>query len=356
MIKIEIFNKVWPVIVAIIIFGLIIFVHEFGHFIFAKLFKIKVNEFAIGFGPKLFQFKKGETEYSLRLLPLGGYCAMEGENGESDDEHAFSKAKVWQRIVVCVAGAVFNIILGFILLLSIVGIQSNTLASTTISSFFEKATSCADGGLKVGDTITKIERRRIFSADDLNYMLSLSEDGVVSMQVERDGEIIDLERVKFALEEYEGHTFMVRDFYVEPLDAGFFGIIKEAGGRTLSLARYVLMSFADLITGRFGLQDVSGPVGITNIMSQAVTKVSENGINGLIYFLRILSLITINLGVFNLLPIPALDGSRVMFLIIEGIRKKPVPSDKEGKVHAIGMIVLLAFMAIVIISDILKLF
>ena len=356
LIKIEIWNKIWPVLIAIVIFGLIIFIHEFGHFIFAKLFKIKVNQFAIGFGPAIFKFHHGETLYAIRILPLGGYCAMEGENGESADERAFSKAKVWQRIIVCAAGAIFNIILGFAILLTIVGLQSDRLASTTVSKFYDNATSCGDGGLQIGDKIEKINGRNIFSADDLNYMLALSDDGFVSMQVQRDGEKVDLPQVKFTLEEYEGHIYMIRDFYVSPIDTDIFGLIKEAGGRTLSMARYIIMSLCDLVTGKYGLQDVSGPVGITNIMSQAVTSVSENGVRGLIYLLRILSLITINLGVFNLLPLPALDGSRILFLVIEGIRRKPIPPEKEGIVHAVGMLVLLIFMGIIIVKDIFSLF
>ena len=355
MIKIEIWSKVWPVLVAILIFGFIIFIHEFGHFIFAKLFKIKVNQFAIGFGPAIFKFQKGETLYALRILPLGGYCAMEGEDGKSDDDRAFSKAKVWQRIIVCAAGAVFNIILGFLILLSVVCIQSNRLASTTISKF-DTAARSQQSGLSVGDEIIRIGGRRVFSSDDLNYMLSLSSDGVVDITVVRDGEKVELAGVKFDLEEYEGHTFIKRDFYVRPIDAGFFGVVKEAFGRMLSMARYIWMSLIDLISGKYGLSDVSGPVGITNIMSQAVSSVTSNGVNGLVYLMRILALITINLGVFNLLPIPALDGSRILFLIIEAIRRKPVPPEKEGIVHAVGMAVLMAFMIFIIVKDVYSLF
>lgn len=356
MIQIEIWNKIWPILTAILIFGFIIFIHEFGHFIFAKLFKIKVNQFAIGFGPAIFKFRRGETLYALRVLPLGGYCAMEGEDGRSEDERAFTKAKVSQRIIVCAAGAVFNIILGFLIMLTIVAIQSDSLASTTVSKFTDKAVSCNNGGLQIGDTITKIGGRRIFSSDDLNYMLSISDDGVVEMEVERNGGSVELPHVQFELEEYEGHIFIKRDFYVKPIDTGFFGVIKEAGGRTLSMARYIWMSLCDLISGKYGLSDVSGPVGITNIMSKAVSSVTTDGISGFIYLMRILALITINLGVFNLLPIPALDGSRILFLIIEGIRRKPIPPEKEGIVHAVGMAVLMVFMIIIVFKDVWSLF
>ena len=355
MIKIEFWNTLWPIIVAIIVFGVIIFIHEFGHFIFAKLFKIRVNEFAIGFGPALFKFKKGETQYALRVLPLGGFCAMDGEDGESDDEHAFSKAKVWQRIIVCAAGAVFNIILGFFLLLAIVGLQSDRLASTTISKFDDNAVSCKYG-LQVGDTITKIDGRYIFSSDDLSYMLSLTDDGVIDMQVERKGKTVELKDIHFNTVDFQNHTMIDRDFYVYPIESGFFGVIKEAAGRTLSLGRYIFMTLADLLTGRLGFRDMSGPVGITNVMSKAVSSVATNGMDGFIGLMRILALITINLGVFNLLPIPALDGSRIMFLIIEGVRRKPIPPKKEGMVHAVGMAILLAFMAVIIVKDVWSLF
>ncbi len=352
----NIFNMVWPVLVAILIFGLIIFIHEFGHFLFAKLFKVRVNQFAIGFGPAIFKFQKGETLYAIRILPFGGYCAMEGEDGQSEDPRAFGNAKVYKRIIICAAGAVFNLILGFLIMLTIVSIQSNELASTTISRFDDHAVSNTGQGLQVGDRILKINNRHIFSSDDISYMLASDEDGVVSMQVKRDGEKITLDRVQFNMQEQDGRSFIELDFWVEPVNAGFFGVIGESFNRTLSMGRLVWMSLGDLLTGKYGLNDISGPVGFTSMMSDAVSAIAVRGVDGLIYLLRILSLITINLGIFNLLPVPALDGSRILFLIIEWIRGKPIDPKKEGMVHAIGMAVLLVLMVVILFKDVWALF
>lgn len=349
----EIWNTVWPILVAIIIFGLIVFIHEFGHFIFAKIFKIKVNEFAIGFGPALFQFQKGETKYAVRILPFGGYCAMEGEDGDSSDERAFFKAKPWKRIIVVAAGAVFNIILGFILMVGLVSVSAsvqkeNLIGTTTVAKFEENATS-EKTGLKEKDKILKINGRRIFSLEEISYMFSVADGNEVDMTVERNGEKVELENVEFPLQSYEGKNYISIDFYFKGEKANFGLCLKEGFNRTVSYSRIVFMSLGDLITGKYGLNDVSGPVGVAKVVSEAVTTTADKGIDGFIYLLRILGLITINLGVFNLLPIPALDGSRILFILIEWIRRKPIK--KEAVVHAIGMAILLIFMVILVFKD-----
>ena len=339
---------------AIVVFGLIVFIHEFGHFIFAKLFKIKVNEFAIGFGPAIFKFQKGETKYALRILPFGGYCAMEGEDDESDDERAFSKAKVWKKIIVVAAGAIFNILLGFILMVSTVAVSGaiqseNLIATTSIASFSEKATTNKDGGLKVKDKIIKMNGRRVFSVDEVSYILGTAESNEVDVVVKRNGEKVLLEDVIFPRAEVDGQKFLSIDFYIVGEKATFVNCIKQGFWRTVSMGRIVFMSLGDLISGKFGLNEVSGPVGVTQVVSDAVTTTATNGLEGLVSLLRILCLITVNLGVFNLLPIPALDGSRIWFLIVEGVRGKPVKN--EALVHSIGMIILLAFMVLTVFKD-----
>lgn len=346
----SVWNTVWPILVAILAFGLLIFIHEFGHFIFAKLFGIRVNEFSIWFGPKIIKFKKGETQYSFGILPFGGYCSMEGEDSESDDENAFCNKKVWQRIIVVVAGAVFNLILGFIMMTLVVSLSS-AVATTTVHSFVEEATSNADGGLMEGDTILKIDGRKIYTSDDVTYMLGTVENGIVSMEVERNGETVSLPNVKFPTVTEEGQTFTSRDFYFTAVDKNIFTVIKAGFEKSVSIGRMVWMSLGDLISGKYGLSDVSGPVGVTQVVSNAATSVATDGVAGLQYLLRILSLITINLGIFNLLPIPALDGGRLIFLVIEGIRRKPIPPEKEGIVHGIGMALLLIFMVVVMFKD-----
>lgn len=344
----NIWATAWPIAVAIITFGLIIFIHEFGHFLFAKLFKIKVNEFAIGFGPAILKFQKGETKYALRILPFGGYCAMEGEDESSEDERAFCNAKVYKRIIVVAAGAIFNIILGFIIMFTVVGLQSD-LASTTIAKFSDTAISNQQDGLRVDDKIVKINGRRIYTPDDITYMLAGAKDGEADIQVQRGGEKVMLDDVKLMTADAEGLEVAIVDFYVYPEKNNFLTTIKQGSLRTISVARFVWMSLGDLISGRYGLQHISGPVGIAKVMSEAAQGVVIDGVGGLITLLMILCMITVNLGVFNLLPIPALDGSRILFLIIEGIRKKPVKH--EGIVHAVGMAILMAFMVLLVFKD-----
>lgn len=345
----DIVNTVWPILVAILLFCVIITIHEFGHFIFAKLFKVKVNEFSIGMGPAFFKKQKGETLYSLRLLPIGGYCAMEGEDEESTHERAFSKAKVYKRIIIVASGAVFNIILGFILMFAVVASEP-VLTTSTVSKFGENAVSnSCKTPLKVNDKILSVNGRAIYSPDDVSYMLSSDSDGVVSAVVERDGKQVKLNELQFGLEEYEGRKVIKLDFYVMPENNNFFVCIKQTFLRTVSMARMVWLSLIDLVTGRYGINDLSGPVGVTKIVSGAVSQIAVDGIAGMRYMLRVLCLITVNLGVFNLLPIPALDGSRIIFLIIEGIRRKPIKH--EAMVHAVGMGLLLLLMAVLVVKD-----
>lgn len=333
---------------------MIVFIHEFGHFIFAKLFKIKVNEFAIGFGPALFKFQKGETKYALRILPFGGYCAMEGEDSDSDDEHAFSKAAAWKRIIVVAAGAVFNIILGFILMVSTVSIsgaiqKDNLLATTKVAAFTENATTNKKGGLKEGDIIKKINGRTVFSVEEVSYMLGTAEKNKVDLVVERGGKKVELINVEFPKQDFDGKTYLTIDFYFKGETLSIGTAVKQGFWRTVSMGRIVFMSLGDLITGKFGLNEVSGPVGVTQVVSSAVTSTATYGLNGLVSLLKILCLITVNLGVFNLLPIPALDGSRIWFLVVEWIRGKPVKN--EALVHSIGMAILLALMVLLVFKD-----
>ncbi len=349
----NVWNTVWPILVAILVFGLIVFIHEFGHFIFAKAFKIKVNEFAIGFGPAILKFQKGETKYAIRILPFGGYCAMEGEDSDSNDERAFFKAKVWKRIIVVAAGAVFNILLGFILMVSTVAVsgatqQQNLIATTSIASFEKNATTNKTG-LKEKDQIIKMNGRRVFSVDEISYILGTCEDNKVNLVVKRNGIKTELNNVEFPQVTYEGRKMLSIDFYILGEKATFTNCVKQGFWRTVSMGRIVFMSLGDLISGKFGLNEVSGPVGVAQVVSEAVSGAAVNGLVGLASLLKILCLITVNLGVFNLLPIPALDGGRIWFLIIEWIKGSPVK--REALVHSIGMVILLAFMVLIVFKD-----
>lgn len=342
----SIWHTVYPILIAILFFELIIVIHEGGHFFAARLMKIKVNEFSIGMGPKLFQFKRKDTKYTLRLILFGGYCSMEGEDSDSDDENAFIKKKVWQRIFVVVAGAVMNLILGFVIVLIIVSSQ-NLVGTTQVAKFEDTAVS-VKSGLQVGDTIKSIDGMRVYTSNDVQTGLSRSADNTVDMVVVRDGTDVSLQ-VEFQTDEYEGIQYLKMDFWLRGVEKNFGNVIVQSFKETVSYARMVFLSVHDLLVGRYGLSDLSGPVGAVSVVSDAV-KTSINSM------LRIMALLTINVGLFNLFPIPALDGWRLFVLIAEGITRRKLPSKAEYIINAVGLVVLLGFMCLVTFSDITKLF
>lgn len=342
----SIWNTIYPILIAILCFELIIIVHEGGHFIAARLNKIKVNEFSIGMGPKLFQFKKGDTKYTLRLILFGGYCAMEGEDEESDSENAFSNKKVWQRIMVVVAGAFMNLVLGFIVVLIMV--SSNELVGTPTVAKFEDNAVSAKSGLQVNDYIKSVDGMRIYTTNDLTTAFSRSPDDTVEMVVDRNGKEKKL-TVTFATEEYEGTKYINMDFWLLGKPKTFSNVLSQSFKETVSYARSIFLSLHDLLVGRYKISDMSGPVGAVSYVSQAV-KVSAYSL------LRIVALLTINIGLFNLFPIPALDGWRLFVLIAEGITRRKLPAKAEYLINAIGLVVLLVFMCFVTFSDITKLF
>lgn len=342
-------------IIGVILFELIIFVHEFGHFFTAKLSGVKVNEFALGMGPKLIKFKKGETLYSLRLFPIGGFCAMEGEDEKSDDTRAFGNKSVWKRMIIVVAGAVMNMILGLILMMIIL-IPSERFASTKVAQFDRESTSSSQ--LKVGDEIKSINGYGVATSMDMSFAFATAKSNDFKFEVIRDGEKITLEHVKLATTKNEdGSETMRRDFYVEGIENNFGTLMQQTFLQTGSTIRMVWSSLIGLITGQFGFNDVAGPIGMTSAVSQAASSGLERSFwDGLSNIIFIMMIITVNLGVVNLLPLPALDGGRLIFLIIEAIRRKPVKPEHEGWVHAIGLILLLIFMAIISVNDIIRLF
>ena len=339
----SIWNTVYPILIAILFFELIIIVHEGGHFVAAKLNKIQVNEFSIGMGPKIFSKTFRGTKYSLRWILVGGYCAMEGEDEESDSKRSFSSKKVWQRIVVVVAGALMNLLLGFIIMVIIVS-TSNLVGTCTVARFEDNAVSEAYG-LQVGDTIKSIDGMRIFTTSDLSTAFSRSDDGIVDMTVDRDGKTVALDGVQFATEEQYGHNYISMDFWLLGEEKNVGNVLKASCLEFLSYGRMVFLSVYDLLTGKYGLSDLSGPVGRVSIISDAVPTM-----------LRIMALLTINVGLFNLFPIPALDGWRIFVLLFEGVTRKKPPAKFEWLVNTIGLVLLLGLMCVVTFSDITKLF
>ncbi len=435
------------IVIGVLLFELIIFIHEFGHFITAKKSGIKVNEFSLGMGPKIFSFGKGETKYSLRIFPIGGFCAMEGEDQESSEPRAFNNAKVWKRMIVIVAGAFMNIVLGLVLMFVIV-VQQDAYGSTRISSFPVSSYS-ANTGLKTGDVIKEIDGYGISDSMDFNYPISTSElkevkgntleiykedcctllynqtvevikdkklddetinklDALIKqgaskinevsnknsakelynqyskliyetcgvkdykieeiqvketrkryisdIVVERDGKEITLNDVQFfTYATPEGDIRVSLDFYVEPIEKTFGSVISQTFKQTISTCKMVYASLGGLLTGKFGFKDMSGPIGIASAVTEVASKSLEtsfmSAVNSIIYVMMI---ITVNLGLFNMLPFPALDGGRFVFLIIEAIRGKSVPRKVEGIVNGIGMALLIILMIVIAFSDVFK--
>ena len=252
------------IIIGILLFELIILIHEGGHFVTAKLCGVKVNEFALGMGPKLIKFKKGETLYSLRLFPIGGFCAMEGEDSESEDERAFVNKKVWQRIIIVVAGAVMNIILGLVLMMITLA-PNKYFASSTVAVFADNATSSQQ--LKVGDEIKEINGYDIITSTDMSFAFATAKSNKLSMTVKRDGEYVNLTDVQLPTVESDGKEILQLDFKVAAIENNFGTLMSQTFLSTVSTVRMVWASLAGLVTGQFGLNEVSGPVGMTSAIS-----------------------------------------------------------------------------------------
>ncbi|MBR6394329.1 MAG: site-2 protease family protein [Ruminococcus sp.] len=352
------------IIIALIIFGLIVTVHEFGHFICAKLSGIKVLEFSIGMGPKIIQKKKGETMYSLRALPVGGYCAMEGEDAQIDDERGFRNAKLWKRMLVLAAGPFMNFVLGFLLIMGMFTMMKD-VPTTKISGFSgvrnedESVTYYADSykeGLKHGDIIKKIDNTRIFSVLDLNYVFEMKashDDGRRSVEVVRDGETVKFDAIKFHDNnpERSGEEW---DFGLEYKKKTPVTVLKGSGDIFLSMTHIVGLSVKQLATGKVEKEEVSGPVGVVSEIDKAATE-SEDKESAALNLFFVSALISINVGLFNLLPIPGLDGGRLLFCFIELVRRKPIKPEHEGYVHLAGMFLLFSIMIFATYNDIVKL-
>lgn len=371
------------VIYTILIFGAIIFIHEFGHFIAARLCGVKVNEFALGMGPKLLKFKGKNTLYSLRLFPIGGFCSMEGEDPEgeaavmgaagsedapeeaippqvlTEEERAaeekrarrnqpFYTKSVWQRILICLAGPFMNLLLGFVIILSLTATQEY-YASNVVKGFREQTPPGLTDLLQVGDRIVKVNKTTVLIANDIPFELQRDGDGKVDLTVIRNGEKLVLKDVNFLAENEEGKQGLLLGFYVSTIQPGFFSTIAEAGKETISLARNSWVSVGDLFTGKVGFQDLSGPVGV----GQYVGEAAKVGFKSLI---NLVAFISISIGMFNVLPFPALDGGRVVFLGIEAIRRKPINPKWEGYVNTVGLLLLFGLMIVVTLKDIFKLF
>ncbi len=338
------------ILLAIFIFGLLILVHEFGHFITARLFKVTVKEFSVGMGPKLISHvsKKSGIRYSLRLFPIGGFVSMAGEDEESDDPHAINRQKPWKRLIIMSAGALTNITLGVILMTILVATPSFLIGGTTVAEIDPEYVQVQSDELLVGDRIVKVGKTSVHYYQELSYEIMNKGYEPTDLTVIRNGEKVVLSSVVFPTIEESGTKFGDMFFKVSALKKNLGNVIAYSFYSSFSTIKMIWDSFISLITGRFGLSTLSGPVGVTKTVAES----AKAGISSLVYMCIFISM---NLGVFNLLPIPALDGSRVLFVLIEMIIRKPIPPKYEGYIHFAGIIVLILLMIVITFKDIFSL-
>ena len=346
--------SITTIIIAVLIFGFLIFIHELGHYLTARLFGVTVKEFAIGMGPKLFSKKSKKTgiAYSLRLLPIGGFVAMEGEDESSDDENAFYKKPVWQRMIITAAGAFMNIFIGVLVMAVLVVSSKNLLPSCTVAEFsYSDDGICyaENAGLRLDDRIFSVGGTRVHIGDEMIYEIMRKGIEPLDITVIRDGEKVVLEDVVFPTETEEGIVIGTIDFRVYAEEKTVGTLIKHAVFRSTSTIKMIWESLIDLVTGRYGIDSISGPVGVTEALGEA----AKSGVGDLVYLAVVISM---NLGVVNLLPLPALDGGRLLFQIIEVVFRKPVKKEIEGYIHFAGLVLLLIASALIMIKDIVHLF
>lgn len=325
------------IVYAVIMFCMLIFIHELGHFITAKACGVKVNEFALGMGPAIFKKQKGETLYALRVFPIGGYCAMEGEDEESEDERAFNNKKSWQKALIVVAGAAMNFILCVVIM---IGISIYSGAPTTTIGEISSGAPAEAAGLKVGDEIISIDDRQVDEWNDILEAITEAEDSV-TMQVNRQGQVLTLES---ELTEQDGRQIIgiVPDRTHNVID-GIVNGVKSTGNMTTVM----IDSFRMLFSGEIGVKELSGPVGIVYVVNDTAGM-------GLIYIFYLTALISLNLAIVNMLPFPALDGGRLLFIIIRKITGKAITDEIEGKIHFVGIMLLFALMIYVTWNDIVR--
>ena len=337
------------IIIAIIVFSIMILFHELGHFLLAKANGIRVNEFCLGLGPTVFGVQKGETKYSLRLFPIGGACMMEGEDGDSEDNRAFGKKSVWARISVVIAGPMFNFLMAFVfsfILLCNIGFDLPVLSGVSEGYPAEEA------GLAAGDTIVKLGNTRIHFYRDIRTYAQFHPGERVPVVYERDGKRYETQLTPQYDEEYGAYLY------------GFLGSTERTKGGFLQNLQYsfyevkywisaTLGSLKALVTGQVGVNEMGGPVAIVGMIGEGYEQSVSYGFFAMfLQMLYITIFLSANLGVMNMLPLPALDGGRLLFLLLEVIRGKRIDPDKEGMVHFVGMMLLFALMIFVLFNDV----
>lgn len=341
------------IILALLLFGIIVMFHELGHFLLAKKNGINVSEFAIGMGPTLVSTKKNGTVYSLKLLPIGGFCAMGEDEEDTNDEGSFNSKSVWAKISVIAAGPLFNFLMAFVL--SVILVAWNGCDVPVVADVID-GLSAQEQGIQAGDKIVRLNDKRIHLSREITLFNQMNKDKTVEVEFEREG---------------KKHTVMIERTYDEESGGYLMGIMRSnqyEKANVLTSLQYgvyevkywidsVIDSLKMLVTGAIGLDQLSGPVGVVDFVDDSYQETKEYGISAVVItFMNIAILLSANLGVMNLLPIPAMDGGRLVFLILEAIRGKRIPPEKEGMVHFAGFVALMLLMVFVLFNDLKHVF
>ena len=348
------------ILAAILVFGVLIAVHELGHFLAAKACGVRVNEFSIGMGPALWKKQKGETQYSLRLFPVGGFCAMEGEEEDSDDPTALNNQGFWAKLLIFAAGAAMNFIAGLLIILVLYA-DAQAFYVPVVAGFADGCPLESADGLQEGDRLLRIDGEKVYVYSDVSLLMGLNKTGAFDLQIERNGEVITLRDFTMERREYtdqNGKAYTGYGLYFGAEEATLGRKLSYSWNNAMDFARLVRLSLQMLVTGQAGVKDLSGPVGIVSTMTQVGEQAATTraAVENIAY---LAALIAVNLAVMNLLPLPALDGGKIFFLVINAVSmqlfKKQIPAKYENYIHFAGLILLLALMAVITFSDVWKL-
>ena len=349
------------VIAAIVIFGVLIAVHEWGHFIAARLCGVTVHEFSIGMGPAIYQKEKKGTKYAIRILPIGGYCAMEGEEEESDDPHSLNNQGFWKKVFIFAAGAAMNFIVGFLIILCLYS-TAEAFRTAEITGFYENCPYQGEEGLQMGDVLYSIDGHRIYLYSDISIYLSRGNGSTFDLVVLRDGEKVYLNDFPMVPLDYtleDGTTFHGYGLSFGGVEeATLLAKLRVSWYNAIDFVRLIWMSLGDLGTGAIGMESMSGPVGIVSTITEVgeQSKTLRIAVENIAY---IAALIAVNLAVMNLLPIPALDGCKIFFLVINAVAmllfRRQIPAKYENYIHAAGLVLLMGLMLVVTFQDVWRL-
>ena len=349
------------ILAAILVFGVLIAVHELGHFMAAKACGVRVNEFSIGMGPALWKKQKGETQYSLRLFPVGGFCAMEGEEEDSDDPTALNNQGFWAKLLIFAAGAAMNFIAGLLIIL-ILYADAQAFYVPVVAGFADGCPLESADGLQEGDRLLRIDGEKVYVYSDISLLMGLNKTGAFDLQIERNGEVITLRDFTMERREYtdqNGKAYTGYGLYFGAEEATLGRKLSYSWNNAMDFARLVRLSLQMLVTGQAGVKDLSGPVGIVSTMTQVGEQAATTraAVENIAY---LAALLAVNLAVMNLLPLPALDGGKIFFLVVNAlcmltIRKK-IPEKFESYVHLAGFALLMLLMLVITFQDVWKLF